>query len=166
MSVVLHLPKLTDDPDSRLDDPAFVAEVFAGRLRFHVKWPEVLAMAVRDGAASVRLHPWQTNAPGEDVLSYAVGGTRYGLFAPDAESCVEMLVDARQLAAAGRIARLRAWATGSAAGQVRLVAASGESEWQVVCFGRGRMAGVEFLRLPLAPAVVLAGSAEVESAAA
>jgi len=166
LATVLHLPVFAYDPDPRFDDPAFVSDLYADRLRFTVTWPEVLAMAVRDGAASVHYHPWRTNATCDDVLSYVVGGTRYGLLAPDAESGGRLLADARRLAAPGPLARLRAWAVRGAVGRVRLVAASGESEWCVVHWGRGPLAGVEFLRLSPVPVAVPAGSPDAEPGAA
>ncbi|QJW98631.1 hypothetical protein [Frigoriglobus tundricola] len=51
------------------------------------------------------------------------------------------------MAAPGLLGRVRARLAGGAVGRVRLVAASGASDWCVVCWGRGRLAGVEFFRL-------------------
>ncbi len=165
MAVVMHLPELISDPDSRFNDPAFVADLYADRLRFAVSsWSEVLAMAVRDGAASVHYHPWRMVSGRDDSLSYIVGGVRYGLLPPDAESGRRLLAEARRLAAPGSLARFRAWASGHAVGRLRLVAASGESEWLTVFWGRDRWAGVEFLRLsPVAESV---GNPEAEPVAA
>jgi hypothetical protein len=157
---VLHIPEIDYGHDDRFDDPAFVADLYAGRLRFEVTWPDVLAMAIRDGAASVHYHPWRTNAVNDDALSYVVGGTRYGLLPPSDESGVRLLATARRLAVPGLFGRLRAWVTGAAVGRVRLVTSTGGSDWCVVCWGRGGLAGVDFLRLPPTPVVPQHAAAE------
>jgi hypothetical protein len=148
MADVLHLPELPGAPDERWHDPEFMADLYADRLRFDASWPEILAMAVRDGAASVHFHPWRTNAVCDDLLSYVVGGVQYGLLPPDPESGRRLVADARRLAAPGPAARLRAWAAGGAVGRVRLVAGRDESEWCVVCWGAGATGGC---RVPAAP---------------
>lgn len=149
MEVVLHLPEITVGPDDRTDDPAFLADLYAGRIRCEVTWPELLTAAVRDGAVSVHFHPWGNN--GWDILTYVVGGTRFGLVQPTDEAGDRLWAAALRLAAPGPLSRLWAWAAGCAVGRVRLVAASDESEWCVVCWRRGRLSGVEFFRLSPVP---------------
>lgn len=151
MATVIHLSELeagTDEPP----DPAFVADLYAGRAHFAWCWQELLAMAVRDGAVSVHYHPWRTNAVRDDTLAYIAGGARYGLVPPTEEAGAELLASARRLAAPGLFGRLWTWAAGGAVGRIRAVTASSESEWCVVCWGRGRLAGVDFLRLSPVPA--------------
>lgn len=156
MAAVLHLPELPAGSDEPLD-PAFVAAWSEGTACWPASWPIVLAMAVRDGATEVHYRPWRADSGG-DALSYLAGGTRYGLVPPDAGSGRQLLAAARRLAAPGLVARLWASVAGNAVGRVRLVAASGASEWCVVCRGRGRLAGVDLLRLSPVPAPSSAGS--------
>ena len=156
MTGTLQLPELPGGSDEPLD-PAFIAAWSDGSACWPASWPIVLAMAVRDGATEVHYHPWRTDAGG-DALSYLTGGIRYGLVTPDAGSGRQMLTAALRLAAPGPVARLWACVACSAVGRVKLVAASGESEWCVECWGRAGMAGVEFLRLSPVTATASAGS--------
>ena len=152
MLAVLHLPDLPPGSDEQ-PDPAFIADLYAGRAQYELCWPEILAIAVRDGAASVHYHPWRTNAVCDNVLAYVVGGTRLGLIPPTDDAGVALLAEARRLAAPGLLARLGARISRVTVGRVRPVASSGESDWCVVCWGRGRLAGVEFLRVAAIPTV-------------
>lgn len=156
MTVTLRLPELPGGTDEPLD-PAFLAAWSDGSACWPASWPIVLAMAVRDGATEVHYHPWRTDAGG-DALSYLTGGIRYGLVTPDAESKQQLIATARRLAAPGLFARIWSYVASSAVGRVKLVAASGSSDWCVVCWGRSGMAGVEFLRLSPVTATASLGS--------
>ncbi|MBX9580824.1 MAG: hypothetical protein K2X87_11000 [Gemmataceae bacterium] len=152
---VVHLPDLatpTDEPP----DPEFVTDLYAGRARgWGCTWPEVLAMAVRDGAASVHFHPWRTNGVQDNVLSYQVGGVVYGLIRPAEAEDERLLAHARELLAPGRRARWWGRLTRAATvGHLRLVAASGdETDWCGVVWSAGGVSGVDFHRLDPAPVV-------------
>ena len=107
-------------------------------------WPTLLAMAVRDRASALRCHPWRDGSANDDVLSCVVDGVQYGLAPPTPAAAARLLRDARRLAAPGLFARFWAWLAGGAVGPLTVV---GDAEWCVVSWGRGRLAGAEFLRL-------------------
>jgi hypothetical protein len=157
-----EVPNSQVDPDSRFDDPAFLADLYADRLRFIVSWPEVLAMALRDGATSVQYQLSWIDPDSGDSLSYVTDGIRYGLAPPDRESGREMMASARRLAAPGLIDRMLAWIAGSAMGRVQMVSNSGESEWRVVVWGRKEFGGVEFTRLSPLPAKIPHAESDTE----
>jgi hypothetical protein len=152
---VVHLPDLPPGSDEP-PDPQFVADLYAGRARgWGCTWPEVLAMAVRDGVSAVHFHPWRTNGVQDNVLSYQVGGVVYGLIRPAEAEDERLLAAARELVAPGRLARWWGRLTGGATvGRLRLVAASGdESDWCGVVWAADGVSGADFYRLDPAPVV-------------
>lgn len=142
MAMTLHLPELPTivDIDKLISDVSFLEKLESSKQKWTLAM--LLAMAVRDGASSVHYHPWRS---GEE-LWYVAQGQRFTLLTPDSESCTALLYDAKQLVANGLVARLSAWMSGCAYGQVRLVNETGESQWGVVYWSRGQLAGMEFLR--------------------
>ena len=131
-------------------DPTFVADLRAGRVECDCTWPEVLAMAVKDGAVSVQYHPWRTDRGADWVLSYVVGGTRYGLIRPPAQAAGRLLTDAHRLLRPGLASRL--FAGRSVTGRVRLVGDSGATEWIGVCWSNAGVQGVEWHQImPISP---------------
>jgi hypothetical protein len=129
-------------------------------------WRVALAHAIREDATAVSFHPWRAGPDGEGTLTCTIADVRCDMVPPDPapEFTGQLLAAARRLAATGPLARLWAWVTGGAVGRIRLVAAQGASDWCVVSWGHGRLAGVEFYRLSLAPAA--SGSQEAEPGAA
>jgi hypothetical protein len=154
MSRVVPLPPL---PDAETDAPLVVADDTTDQF-----WRLVLAYAVREGATSVHYHPWRSGLGGEDTLSCIIGETRFAMVPPDPdpEFTNQLLAAARRLATTGPVGRLRAWAAGGGVGRLRLVAAGEESEWCVVSWGSGEVAGVEFLRLSPLPALASSNGQE------
>jgi hypothetical protein len=139
----VQLPDLTviDSTDGQL-----LVEFGLDWAEFGRFWRMVLAMAVRDRAASVYYHPWLAGWN----LSYLVAGRLHALHPPPPEV-------ARQVAAAAGALMCGSW-LGAASrrwlgwpirtmGQVQLIAASGSSEWAGVVWSVEKTIGVEWYRL-------------------
>jgi hypothetical protein len=100
-------------------------------------WRMVLAMAVRDGAASVHYHPWRADGH----LSYLVSGVRYELVPPPPALARRIAAVAGALACGSRLgAVMRRWLGWPirTSGRVRLIGKTGESEWAVAGSRNGR----------------------------
>ncbi len=141
--------KLVQLPDLPSAEPWFV--------EFGYEWAElcrmwrmILAMAVRDGAASVHYHPWRADGH----LSYLVAGVRYELIPPPpwiarrVSAAAGTIICGNRVGAASR--RWLGWPL-QAAGQVRLAVGSDVSEWTGVVWSVGSLTGVEWYRLTNAP---------------
>src|SRR6187399_673902 len=105
MVPAVRLPTFPSPPAEPLG-PDAVADLCAGRMTWDCTWPEVLAMAVKDGATSVQYHPWRTDRLADFVLSYVITGTRWGLIRPPPEAAGRLLAEARRLLRPGRLSRL------------------------------------------------------------
>jgi hypothetical protein len=140
--ITMHVPDLADFPVQEFDDTNFLAEMHSRQL-----WPWGLAMAVRDGAASVHFHPWRTDCTCDFIKSYIVDGRSYGLLIFGWQSERQLFLDSRAMAATNFVAKLCALVTGIAVGRLRLIAESGESDWCVVYWRYGGMQGVDFWRV-------------------
>jgi hypothetical protein len=159
MANVIQLPTL---PPGQLD-PAMAADSTADLF-----WRLVLAYAVRDEAVSVHYHPWRARPDGEGTLYCVIWDTRVDMAPPEVDAwwIDRLLAGARRLAVTGPLGRLRAWATGGAVGCIRVIAESAASDWCVVVWGRGPLAGVEFFRLSPQPIDAVEGNSGAEPGAA
>lgn len=109
-------------------------------------WRFTLAMAVRDGAVSVHYHPWRKDFE----LSYIVSGTRLGMVPPLRSLEVPFVAAAATLlGGSGNGSAVRKWLGGppQASGRVRLVDASGSSDWAGVVWSADGVGGVEWYTL-------------------
>lgn len=143
--------QLTQFPEYAEEFATATEETEDGLLTHFCDWPTVLAMAVRDGATSVHYHHWKAAEGWDDSLWYMVGWVKYGLIPPTAEARELLLSSGWKLAAQGFWGRLRARMRGSAAGLVKAQSSSGETEWLVSAWGRGKYSGVDFHRLTPVP---------------
>ena len=134
------------DGDSTLvpltDHPAVLAKF----------WGCLMAMAVRDHAASVHYHPWRADGG----LAYVVHTVWYAMASPPPELAGPMIAAARDLFVhPGRRGWLR-WRGKVDCGSVELDVAGRRIVWDAVVWSAGGRTGLELYRIsPPAPAVFI-----------
>jgi hypothetical protein len=144
MPIVIQLPAAGE---AGAPDSSGAVELTTDRAGAEQVWRLILALAVRDDAASVCFHSWRT-----DPLACLVGDRRYVFDPPPADLVRELLPAARALLGAEALPSFdplaAAGSQGAGAERVRLESPDGSSEWVGVWWSAGGAAGVEFHRLP------------------
>ncbi len=142
MRTLLQLP---DFPNTTSDsDPVLVKLGFdwADLVRL---WQMILALAIRDGAASLHYHPWRTDGH----LSYIVDGVRYEMIPPPPELARQVATAAGSLICGNRVgAACRRWLGWpvTTVDRVQVVFRGTTTEWAGVVWSAGGVVGVEWFR--------------------
>jgi hypothetical protein len=124
-----------------------LAEFGLDRAEVARMWRMLLAMAVRDSAASVHWHPWRAG----NALAYVVAGVRYSLVRPPPALDPLVAAAGRELVAPSWVrSAVGRWLGWPVAGRFRCEGEYGVSEWCGVWWRAGGVCGVELHRLDTA----------------